>query len=356
MLCQCKITNALDALNLNAAAKAPIPSDVSMRGLPYMPLYGSRLLRSKAWAKCSKNPELGFYLINLWLAAWDGLPAGSIEYDDDVLRTAAQCPPAVWEKLCRELLRGWIRCADGRLYNQTVCDAAAAVWESRTEKREALTKARLAKAEKRNRRHPPGQTVLPLPPVIAARSEPAPAAGEAWPGTGPEPFTSGISLQSVSTLPDNPLERPETDGEPLSVTGVKLQVTSEKEEKGEEPPLTPRQKNRGSRLPDNFDPGAEGHLFAQRCGLDSDETAAAFCDHYRQAVGLRAMSADWPAAFREWCRRGQAMQRRGAPFEWKEKPGEFDWMRDMTFEKMVGLVGVEKATAMDEWAYGKRAA
>jgi uncharacterized protein YdaU (DUF1376 family) len=91
--------------------------------LPYMPLQIERLRKSKAWLRCKRNPEIAFYMVNLWMRAWHEVPAGSIEDDDDVLADAAMCSPEKWEELKDEILMGWER-RDGRVWHSTVTEIA----------------------------------------------------------------------------------------------------------------------------------------------------------------------------------------------------------------------------------------
>ncbi|WP_426238143.1 DUF1376 domain-containing protein [Pararhizobium sp. DWP1-1-3] len=96
---------------------------IDVRCLPYMPLQVEQLRKSKTWLRCRRRPELGFYLMNLWMRAWHEVPAGSIEDDDDVLADAAMCSPDKWEELRPMLLEGW-ETRDGRVYHRTVTEHA----------------------------------------------------------------------------------------------------------------------------------------------------------------------------------------------------------------------------------------
>lgn len=97
--------------------------DLDVQRLPYMPLQIERLRKSKAWLRCKRNPEIAFYMVNLWMRAWHEIPAGSIEDDDDVLADAAMCSPEKWEELKDDILRGWDR-RDGRVWHSTVTEIA----------------------------------------------------------------------------------------------------------------------------------------------------------------------------------------------------------------------------------------
>lgn len=119
-------------------------SDIlDVRCLPYMPLQIEQLRKSKTWLKCRRRPELGFYLMNLWMRAWHELPAGSIEDDDDILADAAMCSPEKWEELRPLLLDGWER-RDGRVYHRTVTEIATDGFSRLRKNRGRTEAARLA--------------------------------------------------------------------------------------------------------------------------------------------------------------------------------------------------------------------
>lgn len=122
-----------------------VPPEVNLRDFPYMPLECGRLRRSKQWLVAKRRPEIGFYSINLWTAAWHEVPAGSIEDDDDVLADAAMCAPEKWDAVKAEVMRGWVKCSDGRLYHPVVCEKAAEAFECKKRQR-ARTAAVLGKA------------------------------------------------------------------------------------------------------------------------------------------------------------------------------------------------------------------
>lgn len=94
-----------------------VPADVDLSGLEYMPLYIAKLKASKSWLMCKRRPELAYYLLNLWMRAWQERPAGSIEADDDILADAAGCSTfEQWLELKSDVMRGWKLCSDGRYY------------------------------------------------------------------------------------------------------------------------------------------------------------------------------------------------------------------------------------------------
>ena len=117
-----------------------------------MPLDIQRLRRSKAWLKAKRNPALAFYMINLWTAAWHDVPAGSLEDDDDVLADLAMCDPIKWPKVKADVLHGWVKCSDGRLYNPTTCEKARESWASKAERLEKDANERERKRREREER------------------------------------------------------------------------------------------------------------------------------------------------------------------------------------------------------------
>lgn len=126
------------------------PGDSDLRDFAFMPLLVARLRRSKAWLIAKRQPELGFYMVNLWTAAWHDFPAGSLEDDDDVLSDLAMCDPRKWERIRDKALHGWVKCSDGRLYHPVVAEQVNDAWANRQGYRERLARARAAKAQKQS--------------------------------------------------------------------------------------------------------------------------------------------------------------------------------------------------------------
>jgi hypothetical protein len=117
--------------DLETLPPPPIPAGADLTDFPYMPLQVARLRRSKAWLICKRRPDLAFYMLNLWTAAWHERPAGSLEDDDDVLADLAMCSPERFDKLREAVLRGWVKCSDGRLYHPVVAEVVLEVWEQK---------------------------------------------------------------------------------------------------------------------------------------------------------------------------------------------------------------------------------
>lgn len=124
---------------------------LDVKRLPYMPLFIDQLQKSKAWLRCKRQPELAFYMINLWMRSWHEVPAGSIENDEDVLADAAMCSPEKWETIKDDVLRGWEVGPDGRIYHSTVTKLATEASAKLKGAKERTAKARQVREQNRNR-------------------------------------------------------------------------------------------------------------------------------------------------------------------------------------------------------------
>jgi Protein of unknown function (DUF1376) len=85
-----------------------------------LPLEIERLRRSKTWRRCRSEPFLAFYCINAWCAAMHGIPAGSLEDDDESLCDLCVCTPLEWPRIRPMVFHGWQKREDGRLYHPVV--------------------------------------------------------------------------------------------------------------------------------------------------------------------------------------------------------------------------------------------
>lgn len=66
--------------------------------------------------------------------------------------------------------------------------------------------------------------------------------------------------------------------------------------------MNARGKKHGTRLPEDWQLDDAGRAYARERGLDPDETANAFKDHWHASSRPTAVKRDWAAAFRTWCR------------------------------------------------------
>lgn len=112
----------------------PLPGDVDLQDMPFMPLRDKRLMSSRAWLHAKNwrggGPGLGFCLFNLWVEAFRAVPAGSLEDDDDMLADKARCDIDSWTVYKDKALRGWER-HGGRVWHPVVCELAWELWLAR---------------------------------------------------------------------------------------------------------------------------------------------------------------------------------------------------------------------------------
>ncbi|NOV24180.1 DUF1376 domain-containing protein [Cupriavidus necator] len=107
------------------------PADCDLRDFQFMPLDVVRLRDSDIAVMVSGEEFRS--AVMLWCAAWHQVPAGSLPNDDRSLASLAGYGRAVgeWLKIKEGALRGWIKCADERLYHPVVCEKARESWDSK---------------------------------------------------------------------------------------------------------------------------------------------------------------------------------------------------------------------------------
>ncbi len=135
-----------------------VPSDVDLRGMPYMPLDVVRLFDSDFYA-LSNGAEFKAGL-SLWCKAFLQVPAGSLPNDERLLAHLSGAG-AAWPKVRDMALHGWVKCNDGRLYHRTVAEKALDAWKARTDRRartEAARKARQSSRADSDTNPPPSVT------------------------------------------------------------------------------------------------------------------------------------------------------------------------------------------------------
>lgn len=141
----------------------PISDDVDLRGFPFMPLEVKRLKESKQWRRARKNPAIGFYSLNLWMAAWHQVPAGSLPDDEEDLADYAWCEMEKWPEVKDQVMRGWEKCSDGRWYHSVLSEKVNEAWGMKHQNKKktaaATEAARLKKQEKNNGGNPENSSV-----------------------------------------------------------------------------------------------------------------------------------------------------------------------------------------------------
>lgn len=108
-----------------------VPPDVDLKDFRFMPLDVVRLRDSTLIAQATGDEFRCAVL--LWCAAWHQVPAGSLPDDDAVLAGYAGYGRSVkrWQKVRPAAMRGWVKCADGRLYHPVVCEKAAEAFDQK---------------------------------------------------------------------------------------------------------------------------------------------------------------------------------------------------------------------------------
>lgn len=114
-----------------------VPPDIDLRGLDWMPLFGDRLFGSVTWITAPTSDARIASLRLWWHAFAKEVPAASLPDDDKLLAEYAGYGVAVkaWQRVRPASMRGWIKCADGRLYHPVVAEIAMDAWDRRAASR-----------------------------------------------------------------------------------------------------------------------------------------------------------------------------------------------------------------------------
>lgn len=105
-----------------------VPAEVDLKGLGGFVLDINRLFSSELFAiGCAEEKWAAFML---WCRAWQQTPAGSLPNDERVLAAFSDAGKR-WSKVKTVAMRGFILCADGRLYHPVVCEQVMKAWKGR---------------------------------------------------------------------------------------------------------------------------------------------------------------------------------------------------------------------------------
>lgn len=113
------------------------PMDSDLRGMEWMPLFGARLFTSSFAAHAADAVFRA--ALRLWWAAWLQVPSASLPDDDLELCELAGLgrDRKAWAKMrAADVLHGFVKCADGRLYHPVLAPQAKVAWEKRVKERE----------------------------------------------------------------------------------------------------------------------------------------------------------------------------------------------------------------------------
>jgi len=106
-----------------------VPADVDLRDFEFMPLDVARLRDSEISAL--EDAEAFRAAVISWCVAWHQVPAASLPDDDGALCKILGYgrDMKTWRRLRGAgALRGWVQCADGRLYHRVVAEKALEAW------------------------------------------------------------------------------------------------------------------------------------------------------------------------------------------------------------------------------------
>lgn len=135
---------------MTEASPPLVPADVDLRNFPFMPLDVVRLRDSDLVTE----PDGDIFRANVlsWCIAWHQVPAASLPDDDATLARLLGYGRDLrgWRKArAAGGLRGWVKCADGRLYHPVVAEKALAAWDKKQAQRQRTEAARKALADRR---------------------------------------------------------------------------------------------------------------------------------------------------------------------------------------------------------------
>ena len=129
------------------------PAECDLQDFAFMPLDVARLRDSELAA--NETPEACWAAVLLWAASWHQVPAASMPNDDRWIAKAAGYAQRgkidkAWSSVRDGALRGWIECADGRLYHPVVAEKAREAWTAKLKQRWMTECGRI---KKHNERH-----------------------------------------------------------------------------------------------------------------------------------------------------------------------------------------------------------
>lgn len=128
-----------DGVELPAPLVGP---EVDLSGFSAFMLDVDRLLSSETVMRGTVE-EIGAAFL-LWSYSWKQTPPASLPNDNRALASYSRSGRR-WAKVREVALRGFILCADGRLYHKTMSAEALAAWERRTKYRERARKGAAGK-------------------------------------------------------------------------------------------------------------------------------------------------------------------------------------------------------------------
>lgn len=241
---------------------ALVEADCDCTDLDGFMLNVERLMASELVALSSH--EVIAAALFLWARAWKQRPAASLPDDDRVIAAFARLPVARFRKLRAEILRGWVKCADGRLYHRFLAGEAAKAYARKA----AFRKRRETDAE-RLRKWREAQPETPDETRFKTRS-----------GNADETrfVQEGQGQGQVRSKTQDFIQRETRRAAPAAARGTRLAADW--------------------RLPDEWRAWVKAEFPQVDAGLE----AATFADYWHAKTGQDATKADWYATWRNWIR------------------------------------------------------
>jgi len=183
------------------------PPEADLQGYGFMPLYGHRLFGSDFNALCNDGEWRAG--VTLWWAAWNQVPAGSLPDDDAALARLADLGRDVrrWRRLRANALRGFVKCADGRLYHAALAPLVIDAWKRRNAERDRKRKLRGM-----GRGRGQGQDPEVLEPETGTSASRPPVEGQDRTGTG-DSGSEAIASAELGASGDLPLSLVTAEGD-----------------------------------------------------------------------------------------------------------------------------------------------
>lgn len=250
--------------------------------------------------------EIGAYL-KLIMIAWRS-PDCALPDDPKRLAIMLGVGKKKFESLWSVVGPFW-QSADGKLTQKRLLKVRATV-AHKVEQKRAAGKAS-ASAKTRKTHETASTDVATERPTGGQRRGQQPKPNTKEEKTNPPPPSSRESVPprkppSAEPLPD-PLDIPEFLDRRRKPEAAQLDLATD-------PPTKP-DKARGSRLPDDWQPGPDARSFAHSQGLtdaEIDSVAERFRDHWHGKSGAAARKASWLATWRNWVRGDIDRRRVGA--------------------------------------------
>ncbi len=318
-----------------------VPPDCDCTDLDGFMLNVERLMASELVA-LGTHEEVAAAMF-LWCRAWKQVPAASLPDDERVIAAFARMPLARFRKVRETVLRGFVKCSDGRLYHRFLSKEAARAFERKA----TFQRKRETEAERLRRWR-------------ATRSE---TADETHDETR---FTTGTEARFV----------PEGQGQ-----GQGQEERKETSLRSVGAPASPRiEENRsakskskvGTRIPADWSMNETDAGFAKELGFSPQAAAAEaakFRDFWIAKAGRDGIKLDWSATWRNWLRKAAErgippiaevvqLPQRDDPRRWEAR---LSWARRhqkwaIAWGPMPGLPGCQVPVAMitsgdgEDWA------